>query len=343
MSNCFGRFLRHISFGESHGKAVGVVVDGCPSGIALDFQEFKLALEKRAPGRSPYTSPRKEEDIPEILSGIFEGKTTGAPIAIVVYNKDICSKPYEEMQSIYRPGHANFTYEKKYGHFDYRGSGRASARETIARVLAAVIAKKILAPLNLEIDVTIDKLGDVECQKGEESSLLSHAMVLALEKAIAEKDSLGAVLKCTVRGLPAGLGSPVYAKLPALLGSAMLSIPAVKGFEMGEGFDAAKMKGSDHNDAFMRTEEGKIECKTNHAGGVLGGISTGAPLVMRIAFKPTSTIGKMQESVDTKGNSVNFSAGKGGRHDPCVAIRAIAVVEAMAYLVLADVYLLEKK
>ena len=233
-------------------------------------------------------------------------------------------------------------YEKKYGHFDYRGSGRASARETIARVLAGVIAKKILAPLKLGVDVTIDKLGDVESEKGEESAFLSEKMILALEKAMEEKDSLGAVLKCTVTGVPAGLGNPVYEKLPALLGSAMLSIPAVKGFEMGEGFNAAQMKGSEHNDAFIK-QEGTIAFKTNHAGGVLGGISTGAPLQMRIAFKPTSTIGKIQQSVDNKGNSVHFSAGKGGRHDPCVAIRAIAVVEAMAYLVLADLYLIEKK
>jgi chorismate synthase len=347
-SNAFGTIFVITTFGESHGKAMGVVIDGCPAGLPITEEEINTALAKRAPGKSPYTSPRKEEDKAEILSGLFEGKTTGAPICIIIPNKDADSSKYEGIKDVLRPGHANYTYLEKYGIFDYRGGGRASARETVCRVAAGAIAKKVLEHHGIFTCAYLNRVGDVQSQetladygspifcrdkKAEES------MILCLEKAKKEGDSLGGVVEF-VASVPAGLGDPVYEKLEAKLAHAMLSIPASKGIELGSGFSSVRMQGSEHNDLFVR--ENGVKTKTNHAGGTLGGISTGMPLQGRVAFKPTSSIRKEQETLNIQGEKSSFILPKGSRHDPCVAIRAVPVVEAMLSLVLVDSFLLNR-
>lgn len=312
-ANFFGQIFRITTFGESHGPGIGVVIDGCPSNIPLTLEEIQEALDKRKPGTSPYTSPRKESDKAEILSGLFEGKTTGAPLTIFIRNHDADSTSYDTLKNIYRPGHAHFAYLAKYGLFDHRGGGRASARETAARVAAGVIAKKIVHPMNCHAQIeTIGGLIDYK-----------HALTLAKETG----DSLGGLISCTLRNLIAGLGDPVYCKLPALLASAMLSIPACKGFEIDEGFAAASMKGSEHNPK---------------AHSTLGGITTGEPLTFRVAFKPTSSIKKEQATTTISGEKTTLKLPENSRHDPCVAIRAVPVVEAMTYLVLADALLMHR-
>ncbi len=359
-SNFFGQIFRITTFGESHGKAIGVVIDGCPAGLSLSQEEITAELFFRTPGKSPYTSPRKEPDKAEILSGIFQGKTTGAPIAILIWNQDADSSKYEPVKDLLRPGHANYTYIQKYGIFDYRGGGRASARETVARVAAGAVAKKLLAHFGIEICSFASEIGGIAIkepdfgtiaelrEKTQESPLFcpctetTEKMIAEIEKAKREGDSLGGILQTVVSNIQQGLGDPVYSKLEANLASAMLSLPATKGFEIGSGFAAARMKGSQHNDPFDLDEKGQITTTTNFAGGTLGGISTGLPLIFRVAFKPTSSIQKPQKTVNLEGEKKSFELPVGSRHDPCVAIRAVPIIEAMTALVLADALLLNR-
>ncbi len=358
-SNSFGEIFRITTFGESHGPAIGVVIDGCPAGILLSQEEIDAALEKRRPGKGPYTSPRNEPDAVEILSGLFEGKTTGAPITLLIRNQDADSSQYASIKDLYRPGHANFTYLKKYGMFDYRGGGRSSARETVARVAAGAVAKKLLSKFEIDCVAFVAEIGGIPIHDPDLSDLgaLRHKtysnalfcpdetagkkMMARIEEVKLEGDSLGGILAC-VAHLPVGLGDPVYSKLEARLASAMLSIPATKGFEIGSGFAAARMKGSEHNDAFGLDAEGHARTATNFSGGTLGGISTGSPLYFRVAFKPTSSIKKPQKTVSLTGEEVSFQLPESGRHDPCVAIRAVPIIEAMTALVLADALLMNR-
>lgn len=357
-SNSFGNIFKITTWGESHGKAIGVVIDGCPAGLEISEEEIQNELALRQPGKTPYTSPRGEEDRAEILSGVFEGKTTGAPICIMIRNKDADSSKYEPIKDLYRPGHANYTYLEKYGIFDYRGGGRSSARETACRVAAGAVAKKLLANSGIFIAATIDEIDGIVAQnplsdilvlrkKVYESPVFCHdekaskEMMAKIEEAKKEGDSLGGVISLVTTALPVGLGDPVYEKLEANLAKAMLSLPATKGIEFGSGFAAARMKGSEHNDLF-ELKEGKVITQTNHAGGTLGGISMGMPLFVRVAFKPTSSIQKPQKTLDTDLNEQEFNLPAGSRHDPCVTIRAVPVVEAMGALVLADAYLMNR-
>lgn len=325
-SNSFGQIFRITTWGESHGKAIGVVIDGCPAGVEISEEEVNRELAKRAPGRSPLTSPRKEPDQAELLSGIFEGRTTGTPISILIPNRDVDASKYEPIKHLLRPGHANYTYLKKYGIFDYRGGGRASARETACRVAAGAVAKKFLHSYGITPSASLKEVGGYA--EYEE----------ILKKAKEEGDSLGGIIEVTVTDLPAGLGEPIYHKIEALLAQAMLSLPASKGFEMGAGFSSARMHGSRHNDCFI--EGGKME--TNHAGGTLGGLTNGMPLVFRVAFKPASSIAKAQKTTTIDGKPAIFELPLESRHDPCVALRAVPVVEAMTALVLADTLLMNR-
>lgn len=358
-SNYLGEIFRITTFGESHGPAIGVVIDGCPAGIPLSKEDVNFQLAFRQPGRNPYTSPRSEGDEAEILSGIFEGKTTGAPIAILIRNKDADSSQYAEIKDLLRPGHANYTYLQKYGIFDYRGGGRSSARETAARVAAGAVAKKLLAAFGIDCVAFIVEIGGAGIPNVEiddlkslrEKTYLSPVfcphepsaveMMSVIEAAKNEEDSVGGIIACAAQ-IPEGLGDPVYGKLEARLAMAMLSIPASKGFEIGAGFASARMKGSEHNDPFDVDSSGKVFTKTNFAGGTLGGISNGAPLYFRVAFKPTSSIKKPQQTVSLEGEKATFQIPSKGRHDPCVAIRAVPVVEAMTALVLADALLINR-
>ncbi len=355
-SNSFGKLFRITTFGESHGKAIGVVIDGCPAGLELSEVDIIGDLKKRAPGKSPFTTPRAEEDKPEILSGVFEGKTTGAPIAILIWNKDADSSKYAPIKDLYRPGHANFTYLEKYGIFDWRGGGRSSARETAARVAAGAVAKKILKHWNIDIIAYMLQIGKVKATVDPETittkqvddspvfcpdQAASEAIMKNIYSVMEVGDSLGGIIEVVARNIPVGLGDPVYEKMEANLAKAMMSLPATKGFEIGSGFAAASMHGSEHNDHFIQEESG-IRTDTNYAGGTLGGITTGMPLVCRVAFKPTSSIKKEQPTVDSHGNAATFKLPEGSRHDPCVAIRAVPIVEAMTALVLVDALLLNK-
>ena len=339
-SNHFGELFRITTFGESHGPGIGVVIDGCPAGLSLNEEDIHQELLWRAPGKSIYTSPRKEEDKAEIFSGVFEGKTTGSPLAILIRNNDADSRPYEAIKGLLRPGHANFTYLEKYGIFDYRGGGRASARETAARVAAGAVAKKLLKHFNMECTAYVSEIGgiaieDADFRRIRESPIFcpdakaEQKIMEKIEEAKLEGDSLGGTIGCTAN-VKIGLGDPVYCKLEAMLASAMLSLPASKGFEIGSGFQAAKMKGSEHNAA------------PKFAGGTLGGISTGSPILFKVAFKPTSSIKKPQATTTLKGEKATFQLPESARHDPCVAIRAVPVVEAMAALVLADAVLMNR-
>jgi chorismate synthase len=331
--------FRITTWGESHGKAIGVVIDGCPAGLELDPLYINEELKRRAPGRSPYTSPRLEPDEAEILSGIFEGKTTGAPISIFIANRDTDPSKYEPIKNTLRPGHANFTYLEKYGIFDYRGGGRASARETACRVAAGAVAKKLLQTFGITCRAFLEQIGGV--QLSDDGSAAAAQIQEQVEAAQSAGDSLGGVVGFVATGVPTGLGDPVYEKLEAKLASALMSLPATKGFEMGEGFAAAQMTGSTHNDTFS-LENHQVVTKTNHAGGTLGGITTGMPVVGRVAFKPTSSIRKPQESLSVDKKEETFQLPEGSRHDPCVAIRAVPIVEAMVALVLADAVLLNR-
>lgn len=326
MGNSFGTHFKMTTWGESHGPALGVVIDGCPSNLEISDDLINAALLKRAPGRSPYTSPRKERDQAEILSGVFEGKTTGAPISIMIRNHDADSSKYQPIKDLARPGHANLPYLAKYGHVDWRGGGRASARETACRVAAGAVASCLLEKRGITVDA---------CLVDEE------AILARLDALMKEGDSTGGIVEFTITGVPMGLGEPLYNKVEALLAYAMMSIPATKGFEIGSGFAAAGMCGSEHNDVW-ECENNEMCTKTNHAGGVLGGLSTGMPIVGRVAFKPPSSIKKAQATITLDGEKAIFELPKGSRHDPCVAIRAVPVVEAMAAIVITDLLLASK-
>ncbi len=355
-SNSFGNLFRITTWGESHGKAIGVVIDGCPSGINLCTEDINQALAERAPGRNKFTSPREEPDIAEIYSGVFHNCTTGAPISIIINNKDVDSSKYESVKDLFRPGHANYTYIEKYGIFDYRGGGRASARETACRVAAGAVAQKILDKFNVNIYSYIKTIGNISAKI--DYSLLDRADIInnqlycpdgvasilmqdRLELAINSGNSLGGVVELVIKKLPIGLGDPIYEKLEANLACAMLSIPASKGFEIGEGFNAVNMTGLEHNDEFVNVL-GQKTLLTNHSGGTLGGISTGLDLLAKVAFKPTSSIKIPQNTLDFNGKPQRFILPAGSRHDPCVAIRAVPVVRAMAALVIADLILMNK-
>ncbi len=356
-SNSLGNIFRISTWGESHGKAIGVLIDGCPAGLALSDADIQAELDLRAPGNNPYTSPRAEKDQAQIYSGVFEGQTTGAPISIIIPNEDQDSSKYDALKNKLRPGHANFTYLEKYGIFDHRGGGRASARETAARVAAGAVAKKLLKTQGVDIFAHLCQVGNVKINSSEDFELMARntgqsalhiadplaetAMIAALETAKQAGDSLGGVVEFIVRHLPSGLGDPVYEKLEANLAKAMLSLPASKGFEIGLGFTAAELLGSEHNDVF-ENEEGRIHTATNHAGGTLGGISTGEALIGRVAFKPTSSIRKAQSTVDVQGQATVLELPEGSRHDPCVAIRAVPVVVAMCALVVVDAILMAR-
>lgn len=360
-SNSFGNIFKVTTWGESHGKAIGVVIDGCPAGLALKEEDVQQELALRNPGRNDYTSSRAEPDHAEIYSGLFEGKTTGTPISIIIFNKDAHSAAYEPIKNILRPGHANFTYLEKYGTFDYRGGGRASARETACRVAAGAVAKKLLRHFSIETCAYLTAVADIEAhiehQKINQLRELVYASpVFCPDSAAAAKimqkitalkqegDSTGGIVTFLATGIPVGLGDPMYEKLQANLAKMMLSLNAVKAFEMGEGFHAAVMKGSEHNDLFtVNSEKSKnIGLNTNHAGGLLAGISNGMPLYGRVAFKPAASIQKTQKTLDLEGNPVILQLPAGSRHDPCVAIRAVPVVDAMCALVLADALLMNR-
>lgn len=359
-SNQFGQIFRITTWGESHGKAIGVVVDGCPAGLNISEEEINKKLELRRPGYNSFTSPRKEEDRAEILSGVFEGQTTGAPISILIPNNGADSSKYEPIKNLLRPGHANYTYQEKYGNFDYRGGGRASARETACRVAAGVIAEKLLMEFGIELAAFVRQVGSIQAIELEHEEIDSlyeatinspvfcpdkeaeREITLAIEKAKKEGDSLGGIIELRAEGVFPGLGDPVYEKLDANLAKALMSIPACKGVEIGSGFSAVVMKGSEHNDRFQKNIEGNVITTTNNCGGMLGGISDGMPLVIRCVFKPTSSIEIPQETVDHDGNKAKLKLPKGSKHDPCVAIRAVPVVQAMGALVLADALLMNR-
>ena len=347
--NSFGNIFKLSTFGESHGKALGGVIDGCPAGVELDFDTINKELNRRRPGQSEIVTQRKEDDSVEFLSGIFEGKTTGTPIGFIIVNKDQKSKDYSHIQNSYRPSHADFVYDKKYGFRDYRGGGRSSARETVVRVVAGSIAKMLLK--DVKINAFVSSVGEItydyqnskiDFDKIEDSIVrcpdekISDEMINFIKSIKKNGDTVGGVISCIISGVPVGLGEPVFNKLHAELGKAMLSINAVKGFEFGSGFKGSSMKGSEHNDSF--NVDGTT--KTNKSGGIQGGISNGMDIYFNVAFKPVSTIMRDQDSIDSDGNEVKVK-GK-GRHDPCVVPRAVPIVEAMSALVLADYHLLNR-
>ena len=349
VSNSFGQNFRITTWGESHGPAVGVVIDGCPARLPLAIEEIQADLDRRRPGQSDITTPRKEADKVEILSGVFDGLTTGVPISLVVHSSDQRPGAYDEMKEKFRPSHADYTYQAKYGHRDHRGGGRSSARETIGRVAAGAIAKKILHLANrLEIRAYVTRIHDIAAPAVTGFPTLAEVeasavrcpdaataarMIERIKQARSEGDSVGGVIECRVRHVPVGLGEPVFDRLEADLAKAMLSLPATKGFEIGSGFAGSLLKGSQHNDAFV-SQGGQVRTATNHSGGVQGGISNGEEIVFRTAFKPTATILQSQKTVDVRGQETELLAR--GRHDPCVVPRAVVIVEAMTALVLVD-------
>lgn len=352
--NSFGNIFRVTTFGESHGEAIGAIIDGCPPGIEINFEFIQSEMDRRRPGQSSIVTQRKESDKVNIVSGIFEGKTTGHPLAIIIYNENQKSKDYEHIKDSFRPSHADFTYQEKYGRRDYRGGGRSSARETAARVAAGAIAKLILAQYKLTIHAYVSQVGEIILEKPWTALDLSAAdnnevrcpdtetaakMIHKIRQIKKEGDSIGGVITCIIQHCPVGLGEPVFDKLHADLGKAMLSINACKGFEYGSGFEGVTLKGSQHNDIFY-TDQNEVKTRTNYSGGIQGGISNGMPIYFRVAFKPVATIMMDQESINSSGESI-IVQGK-GRHDPCVLPRAVPIVEAMAALVLAD-HLLKSK
>lgn len=350
----FGNAFRISTFGESHGKAIGVIIDGCPAGLEIDEAFIQSELDRRKPGQSAIVTQRKESDMAQILSGIFEGKSTGTPIAMLIPNDDQRSHDYGHIADKYRPSHADFTYQEKYGIRDYRGGGRSSARETAARVAAGALAKLLLKEQGVQIQAYVSQVGPLILDKStEELNLaltesndvrcpdpeMAEKMIELIKAVRKDGDTIGGVISALITGCPVGLGEPAFDKLHADLGKAMLSINACKGFEYGSGFAGVSMRGSEHNDVFYQ-ENGKIRTRTNHSGGIQGGISNGMDINFRVAFKPVATIIPAQESVNTQGESVEVTGR--GRHDPCVLPRAVPIVEAMAALVLAD-HLLRQK
>ncbi|WP_373531327.1 chorismate synthase [Vampirovibrio sp.] len=352
----FGQLFRISTFGESHGGAVGVVIDGCPPGLPITVAEIQKELDRRRPGQSSITTPRNEQDQIHLFSGVMDGITTGTPIMLMAYNRDQKSDDYNNLKAVFRPGHADYTFQQKYGARDWRGGGRSSARETIGRVAAGAIAKKYLKEkLGIECLCYVEQVGaigssidaDTVTAEQVESNIVrcpdtaqAAEMICLIETVRDEGDSVGGVLKGLIRHVPVGLGEPVFDKLHADLGKAMLSINAVKGFEIGSGFAGVALRGSAHNDAFYHDETGRVRTRTNHAGGVLGGLSSGETIHFRVAFKPTSTIRKAQETVTQDNEATILEAT--GRHDPCVLPRAVPIVEAMAALVILDHYLRNK-
>ena len=349
MSSTYGTIFKISTFGESHGRAIGVVVDGCPAGIDFDETFIQSELDRRKPGQSKITTQRKEADEFQVLSGIFEGKTTGTPIAMVIPNEDQRSKDYGHIANQFRPSHADYTYNAKYGVRDYRGGGRSSARETAARVAAGALAKMLLNANSVSIQAYVSQVGklkldkeywELDLSKTEDNAVrcpdeeMAQKMFDYIDETRKKGDSIGGIITCVIKGVPVGWGEPVFDKLHAELGKAMLGINAVKGFEYGSGFAGIELYGSEHNDEFFVGEDGKVHTKTNYSGGIQGGISNGEDIYFRVAFKPVATIMQDQESVNALGEKVIVS-GK-GRHDPCVLPRAVPIVEAMTALVLAD-------
>ncbi len=354
MGNSFGKLFRITTFGESHGKALGVTIDGCPAGLEIDEDKIHLEMQRRKPGQSKITTQRREEDEVQILSGVFEGKTTGTPIGILIPNSDQRSKDYSHIADKFRPSHADYTYFEKYGIRDYRGGGRSSARETAARVAAGAVAKQLLAQKGISVQAYVSQVGELKLSKTYKELDLSKTednivrcpdadtakqMIELIDSVRKERDTIGGIVSCVIENCPPGLGEPVFDRLHAELGKAMLSINAVKGFEYGSGFEGVKMRGSMHNDAISK-EDGEIKTLSNHSGGIQGGISNGEDIYFNVAFKPVATIMQDQESINEAGESVVVS-GK-GRHDPCVVPRAVPIVEAMAALVITDFLLLAR-
>ena len=355
MSNTFGKVFTLTTFGESHGEAVGGVIDGMPAGISIDMAFIQSELDRRRPGQSHITTGRNEADRVELLSGVFEGKSTGTPIGFIVRNTNQHSQDYENLRNVFRPSHADFTYTQKYGIRDHRGGGRSSARITIARVVGGALAKLALQQLGISITAYTSQVGNICLDKDYHRYDLSMAesnivrcpdlqkaqeMERLIAEVKAEGDTIGGVITCVVKGCPAGLGEPEFGKLHAMLGSAMLGINAAKGFEYGEGFDNVTTRGSEQNDCFMPSPDGGITTKTNHSGGIQGGISNGLDIFFRVAFKPVATLLREQDTVDVEGKPTTLTAK--GRHDPCVLPRAVPIVEAMAAMTLLDAYLLDK-
>ncbi len=352
--NTFGNIFRLTSFGESHGRGIGGIIDGCPAGLELDVELIQHDLARRKPGQSKITTQRNESDQVEFLSGVFEGKTQGTPIAFIIWNKDQHSQDYNNLKDVYRPSHADYTYIQKYGTRDHRGGGRSSARETIARVVAGSVARQILSRQEISIQAFVSRVGNVELQKpyleldlsNTDESIVrcpdpetAEEMIARIEAAAHDQDTVGGVITCVVKGVPPGWGEPVFNKLHADLGFAMLGINAVKGFEYGSGFEGTRLSGSEHNDVFYATREG-VRTKTNNSGGIQGGISNGEDIYFKVAFKPIATLLKEQRTVDKNSNETTIHPK--GRHDPCVLPRAVPIVEAMAALVMADHFLLSK-
>ena len=342
----YGRLFTITTWGESHGKGIGVVIDGCPAGLPLNEEDIQIYLDRRKPGQSKFTTQRNEADAVQILSGVFEGKTTGTPISLVVFNTDQRSRDYGDIATYYRPGHADYTFDEKYGFRDYRGGGRSSGRETIGRVAAGAIAAKLLKELGIDVHAYATAIGPVQIDRAafdlEESlsnpvgmpdAAAAEAAQTHLNECMKNQDSCGGVIECTITGMPTGVGDPVFAKLDANLAKAMLSIGSVKGFEIGDGFAAATSNGSTNNDSFTMTD-GNVTKATNHAGGTLGGISDGSRVVFRVAVKPTPSISQTQHTVNKSGEEIDISIK--GRHDPIIVPRAIVVVEAMAALTVLD-------
>ncbi len=355
MSSTYGKIFKIATFGESHGAAIGVIVEGCPAGLDFDLEFIQQELDRRKPGQSRITTQRREADTVQVLSGVFEGKTTGTPISMVIWNEDQRSKDYSHISQQYRPSHADYTYQAKYGVRDYRGGGRSSARETAARVAAGALAKILLNQLGVTVQAYVSQVGKLKLSKPYQELDLSltdtnavrcpdpemaQVMFDYIDEIRKKGDSIGGVINCVISGTPVGWGEPVFDKLHAELGKAMLSINAVKGFEYGSGFEGVELLGSQHNDAFYTDENGTVRTRTNHSGGIQGGISNGEDIFFKVAFKPVATIMQDQESVNQEGEKIVVQ-GK-GRHDPCVLPRAVPIVEAMAALVLVDFYLRNK-
>ena len=354
MSNTFGHILKFTSFGESHGIAIGGVLDGCPAGIDIDLDAVQKQLDRRKPGQSKLVTQRKESDKIQILSGIFDGQTTGTPIGFILQNEDQKSKDYSHLKDAFRPSHADYTYQSKYGIRDYRGGGRSSARETATRVAAGAIAQQVLSNLGIRITAFVSGIGEHSMKNPEKNvdlsmidsnlvrcpdSVLASKMESYLSAVKKEGDTVGGIITAIISGVPVGLGEPIYNKLNAGLANAMFSINAVKGFELGSGFEGSQMKGSEHNDLFD-VKDNEIVTKTNYSGGIQGGISNGQPIYFNVAFKPVATILQKQDSINQSGDKVELEGR--GRHDACVVPRAVPIVEAMSALVILDHYLLSK-
>ena len=347
MGNTFGNLFKLTSFGESHGSMIGGIIEGCPAGLEIDKDIIQQDLDRRKPGQSKVTSSRKEDDKVQLLSGIFEGKSTGTPIGFLIQNINSKSKDYSKIKDVFRPSHADYTYEEKYGLRDYRGGGRSSARETACRVVAGSIAKQLLNNYGIKISAYVSSIGNifadekkVDLNKDYDSNIVrcpdpnaSNKMINLITDLKSKGNTVGGQIKCVISGVEAGLGEPVFDKLHADLGKAMLSINAVKGFEYGSGFNGSKMTGAEHNDEFI-VENGNVSTKTNNSGGIQGGISNGEEIYFKVAFKPVATIMSKQNSIDKEKNNVELSVK--GRHDPCVVPRAVPIVESMAAVVLAD-------